>query len=790
MAADGSVIIEIDGDDSKFQSKLTKLGGAALKGVTAAIGAVGAALGAAAGAAVKFGSDYETSLAKVSTIADTGVKSLDTLSGEIIDLSNKTGESAAGLNEALYQAISAGADTAHATDLVAVAVKAAKGGFTDTETAVDGLTSALNAYGMQTTEAEGLANQFLVTQNKGKTTFGELASSIGTVAPTAKAAGVPINELLSSVASLTANGIGTSEAMTGMKAALSNIIKPTSDAAKMAQQLGIDFSTSALKSKGWSGFLAEIKEKTGGSTEQMAALFGSVEALNTVLTLTSDQGMALMDDTLAEMSANTTALDDAYGAMTNTLQAKTAILQENVRNLGIAVYEDLEGPLKDAAQTASGMVEQITRAFREGGLSAAVGAIGDVLAQAVTEIANAAPQMINAAVELIQAFLTGLQRNLPAIAAGAVGIVTSLAEGIIALLPQLAVIAVQLVAALASGLAEHSGELISAALDMISTLAQGLLDALPTLVDAIPEIIAGLVLGIVENLPKIIEVGFEIIAALVIGIIEAIPKLVMMVPKIIGAIVDGFTGHNWFGDGKGAAEQLSEGIQGGVPSVKSAGKTVLDAATGAVRTLPENLERKGGESMEKLSAALRNTKNKAASAAREAAQGVEDQFDGLPGKAASIGESIANGVAEGILKKKRNAENAAKNMADSVVRKAKGALQINSPSRVMRDQVGRAIPEGMEAGILQEMPQLERDVVGQMAGFTERLQRAVEGEALRVSARLAPSAAAGGPAPSAAGTFTINVYTDGGTSPAQARDVGREIGAEAAREFRRRGITV
>ena len=124
------------------------------------------------------------------------MKSIDASSSEIMELSNRTGAAASDLNEALYSAISAGADTAHATELVETAVKAARGGFTDTETAVDGLTSALNAYGMATTEANGLANKFSVTQNLGKTTFGELAGSIGQVAPTANAAGVSIDDLL------------------------------------------------------------------------------------------------------------------------------------------------------------------------------------------------------------------------------------------------------------------------------------------------------------------------------------------------------------------------------------------------------------------------------------------------------------------------------------------------------------------------------------------------------------------------------------------------------------------
>lgn len=233
-------------------------------------------------------------------------------------------------------------------------------GFTDTETAVDGLTSALNAYGMATTEAEGLANKFLVTQNLGKTTFGELASSIGQVAPTAKAAGVSIDDLLASVASLTANGIGTSEAMTGMKSALSNVIKPTSDAAKMAEQLGLDFSAAALRSKGWAAFLRDIQEKTGGNTEQMAALFGSVEALNTVLTLTSRQGMSLMDKTLNEMAANTTALDDAYESMSDTLDVATQKLGTNVQNLGVAIGDALAPALTVLAEAVASVVAGVT----------------------------------------------------------------------------------------------------------------------------------------------------------------------------------------------------------------------------------------------------------------------------------------------------------------------------------------------------------------------------------------------------------------------------------------------
>lgn len=332
---------------------------------------------------VQTGMEFESAMAKVGTIADTSIKSLSELSGGVRELSNKTGAASADISEALYQAISAGANTADALGLVEVATKSAKGGFTDTATAVDGLTSVLNTYGMQTTDAMSLANQFLVTQNKGKTTFGDLASSIGLVAPVAKAAGVGTQELLSSIAALTANGLGTSEAITGVKSALSNVIKPTSEAAKQAKALGMDFSVTALQTKGLAGFMQEIKEKTKGNTDTMAQLFGSVEGLNAVLTLTGDGGMKLMNDTMTEMSNNTTAVDDAFNGMQNTVSGQLGVLKSNFENFKISIFdsmgsEELKGAVSGLAELMQENAPQIASAI--GGIaSGLVGVIQGVI---------------------------------------------------------------------------------------------------------------------------------------------------------------------------------------------------------------------------------------------------------------------------------------------------------------------------------------------------------------------------------------------------------------------------
>lgn len=355
----------------KVGDKFKSVGSKLTMGVTLPLAGAGVAAG-------KFAMDFETGAAKVSTIADTTKVSMNTLKKGVIDMSNKTGMGTKELNEALYETLSAGVDTAKSVDFLGVAVKAAKGGFTDTATAVDGLTTTLNSYGLEADKANNIANQMLITQNLGKTTFGELASAVGKVTPVASALGVKTEELFSSLATTTAQGLATAESVTALKAAMSNIIKPSKEASDAAEMLGIKFKASEVKTKGWMPFLQDLNvklrqaspefakmsgemstnakrmselEKAGkksskeyrelskankGLSKDMelmakasdsplsafATMFGSVEGLNSVLMMTSENGMNLYNKSMEEMKSNTTALDDAYKKMSETTQEK------------------------------------------------------------------------------------------------------------------------------------------------------------------------------------------------------------------------------------------------------------------------------------------------------------------------------------------------------------------------------------------------------------------------------------------------------------------------------------
>lgn len=391
--------------------KITDAGKKMSAGVTAPIVGAGAAAG-------KLAMDFEDSMAKVSTIADTTQVPIEDLKDGIMDLSSKTGQSADDLSEAMYQAMSASVETGDAVEFLDTAVKAAVGGFTDNATAVDGLTSVLNSYGMEASNVESIANQMLITQNLGKTTFGELASSIGQVTPIASSLGITTEELFSSLAATTAQGLGTSESITALKAAMSNIIKPSKEAADAAQTLGIDFSVSALQSKGWIGFLKDVREglknaspeyaklmtsveegtkklvdmenagkkntdeykalkkQVKASSKEMellaqandstvggfATMFGSVEGLNSVLMLTSEQGMQMYGEAMEEMQTNTTALDKAFAEMDETSKSQLEKVINDIKNLGIEIgnillptISSVIGKIREVIQAFSGL---------------------------------------------------------------------------------------------------------------------------------------------------------------------------------------------------------------------------------------------------------------------------------------------------------------------------------------------------------------------------------------------------------------------------------------------------
>lgn len=355
--------------------KLEKFGTAASKYLTVPI--VGAAVAAGKGFI-----DLEDEIYGVYTIADAAQASIEDLMQDALAASNASGEAATEIAQGMYQAISSGADTSLAGWFTQWAAMAAKAGKTDVTTAVDGATSAINAWALGYENAEAVFDRFIVAQNRGKTTFGELAANIGKVTGIAPQAGMSLDEVLAATAALTKNGVATEAAITGLRAVMSSVIKPTSEAAKMAKQLGIDFSVSAMQSKGFTAFLADIEAKTGGDAEKLGALFGSVQGLSQIMLLGSGAAEDYAE-TLAEMGASAGTLQKAFDVATGSKAGRMKKSLNQLKNTGTELMESLMPLVDKGINTFTGWVQQFAALDEAGkknvltyaGIAAAIGPV-------------------------------------------------------------------------------------------------------------------------------------------------------------------------------------------------------------------------------------------------------------------------------------------------------------------------------------------------------------------------------------------------------------------------------
>lgn len=310
---------------------------------------VGLAIGAAVGAvATKVGfeglKELDAGAAKVKSIAKESLNLKD-IQEDLLKQSNKTGIVVEALAETQYSAISSGVKAAESMQAAVQASKLAVSGFTDSDNALKIMTSTMNVYGLTGVDAmESISDKLLVTQNLGVTTVAELANSLGSLTPVAKSAGAGIDDLMAGMAALTKNGLKTEEAVTSYKGILTSVIKPTKDAAETAKKLGIDFSTSAIKSKGMIKFMEEIKEKTGGNTEVMGKLFGNVRALSGALILAGD-GIDDFNVALDAMKNSAGATDEAYKTMTNTIGFKMDKMKNRIKNTFTAMMNTQSGAI-------------------------------------------------------------------------------------------------------------------------------------------------------------------------------------------------------------------------------------------------------------------------------------------------------------------------------------------------------------------------------------------------------------------------------------------------------------
>lgn len=537
--------------------------------------------------AIRNGSIYETSLAKVGTIADLGKLSIQKLGSQITDMSNTMGIAATDIAEATYQAISAGQDTANAVEFAGQAAKLATAGFTSTTSAVDILTTALNAYGLSADQATHVSDVLLTTQNLGKTSVDELSSSMGRVIPLAAAYNVSVENLSSGLAVMTANGIATAEATTYTKSMLNELGDTGSTVGKiLQQQTGKSFAQLSADGKSLGDVLQVLYDSVGDDGTAFAGLWSSVEAGTGALSLVSG-GADKFNGVLAQMVDSAGATDTAYQTMTDTFQHSMESLQTTAENLSIDLFEAMEPGLKEAANWGTDCLNTLTSALNEGGPAAMLDAASGILENLTAGVVQKIPGLASAATQVITKLVQYLADHQDEIFDAGIQLLEQLIIGITDNLPQLITAAAELIAKFSAALLSHLPDLLNCGAALLTTLVDGILRSIENLGEAALACIAKLT-GVWDgSMDEWGHIGENIVTGLLNGITGMWDTLVSTVKGKVSGMVS--TVKNVLGIhspskvfteiGENTCKGLAQGLSKGTVRVKNAAKTVVASVT-------------------------------------------------------------------------------------------------------------------------------------------------------------------------------------------------------------------
>ena len=312
-------------------------------------------------------------------------------------------------------------------EFLEVATKAAVGGVTDLETAVDGITTVMNSFGDAAGDATAVSDQMFTAVRLGKTTFEELSSSVFNVAPLAAAAGVGFDEITAGLARLTAQGVPTAVATTQLRAAIQSLAAPSEGGKKVLDELGLSFDATTLAEEGLEGAFNKLYDATGGNIEQLKAVIGSVEGVQAVLGLTGPNAEAFAS-ALDEVRDSSGATDKAFETMSNTLSFRWEKTMNKVNNLltkfGVALLPLVEGALdsliplieKGATELSEKMgpaIEDVTAWFKEHFPPAMAAVSAFITGTLVPAFKQVSAWITETGVPAVQNLIAWLQVNVP-----------------------------------------------------------------------------------------------------------------------------------------------------------------------------------------------------------------------------------------------------------------------------------------------------------------------------------------------------------------------------------------
>lgn len=658
----------------------------------------------AAGAVLDIGMNFESGMSKVQAISGASGEDLAALTDKAKEMGAKTKFSATESAEAMQYMAMAGWKTGDMLNGIEGIMNLAAASGEDLATTSDIVTDALTAFGLSAQDSTHFADVLAQASSNANTNVGMMGETFKYVAPVAGAMGYSAEDVATAVGLMANSGIKASQAGTSLRTILTRMAKPTKEVQTAMDQLGVSVIDSDGNMKSLHEIMDDLRSGFSGLSEaekvNMAATLGETDGMSGLLAIVnaSDGDYQKLTDSINNCSG---AAANMAETMQNNLGGQLTILGSTAESLALEIYESVKGPLTDMTKLGIDAVSNLTEGFKTGGVMGMIEAAG----QMANAFAENLPSIIEQGLPLVEGFTENLRSN--------------------------------------------AGKLVDGGIDLMLKLAQGLMDGLPSMLQHVPQIVINIAGIINDNAPKLLMAGVELIGILAKGLIQAIPDLIAALPQIIQAIAATIQAFNWLALGSNIITLLKNGITSMVGAVQSAGTGIFNAVKGAIQNLPQTLlsiGKNGGTGilnglkgmvgsikgaatsiLTGIVSALTSLPSKLLGLAKNGAQSIVKGFTGQSW--GNIGKNIITGITAGITGSVGKLAEAAKNAAKKAFDAAKDFLGIHSPSKLMRDVIGKNMIAGFESGIVAETPNLEKT----SAGSAQRAVESMQGIALQRS---------------------------------------------------------
>lgn len=422
-------------------SAISKIGSLASKGLkvaTVAITGTATALGGVAAAAIKVGSDFESQMSRVKAISGATGEEFEQLKAQAMQLGADTSFSASQAAEGMENLAAAGFTTSEIMNAMPGLLNLAAASGEDLASSSDIAASTLRGFGLAASDAAHVADVLAANANRTNSSVADTGEAMKYIAPLARAAGLSLEETAAAIGIMADAGIQGSQAGTTLRGAISRLSKPTDTMKAAMDELGISFYDSNGKMKSLTEQVGMLRKATEGMTDEqrnnlLVTLYGQ-EALSGMVALINEGEGSLGDLTEAYKNCDGEA-QKAAETMQDNLSSALEQLGGSAESLGIVFYESVAENLKKTAQSATDSVNNITEAFKSGGMNAAIQAAGDEFANLATAAAEHAPEMVDTAVDFIESFGGGITKNKKKLYNSAVDMAETLGTGLARILP-------------------------------------------------------------------------------------------------------------------------------------------------------------------------------------------------------------------------------------------------------------------------------------------------------------------------------------------------------------------